>query len=91
MSGNALEWCSDFWTDKSYKTKAEFSRKGLSNAERLNRHLRGVVRGGCSGSEANGCRSGYRAPCLINLGYQPRIGFRLALVQVSTSDNSKKK
>jgi len=76
MHGNVSEWCSD-WYDSDYYNECKV--KGMvENPAGTETGLFRVIRGGCGGSNAGGCRSAYR------LGFTPgdrnfSVGFRIVL------------
>jgi formylglycine-generating enzyme len=72
MSGNVLEWCSDFY--------ANYSRDAVRNPTGASEGTYRVIRGGSWRNSAQGCRvtfRGYSTPTFR--GYY--VGFRLALSQ----------
>jgi formylglycine-generating enzyme required for sulfatase activity len=69
MHGNVWEWCKD-WKG-AYPTEAVTDPQGADFGS--NR----IIRGGCWGSGANGCRVAYRVGNGLAVTYS-RIGFRLA-------------
>ena len=72
MSGNVLEWCSD-WYGASYNSNAQTNPTGPSGVSKR------VFRGGSWHYSANGCRVSFR----INLTPSLRnndIGLRLVLL-----------
>lgn len=72
MSGNALEWCLDEYTDDSSKAIPELNQN-FSTEKTLNR----VARGGSAGAYTKGCRSSVRYEQRGDFWYS---GIRLALV-----------
>lgn len=78
MSGNVIEWCLDDWTDDSSKLAAEFERENDRSGSP--KAMRG---GGGKGYSAAGCRSASRDNDSPERRYK-NVGFRLALVQVSS-------
>jgi len=74
MSGNVMEWCSDWYDNSYYDSMQSINPKGPQSGDRR------VLRGGCYYFEAEYCRSAHRgngAPgCRRNL-----IGFRLVSIK----------
>ena len=54
MTGNVLEWCSDWYYSNYYSSSSQTNPTGPSGG------IFRVVRGGCWGSEARNCRVSYR-------------------------------
>lgn len=71
MSGNVLEWCSDWF--------GNYSTSSLTNPTGLNSGSYRVIRGGSRGCSAGRCRSSYRDYGAPGYGFGD-LGLRLVLV-----------
>ncbi len=80
MHGNIWEWCLDScdWNDD--KIVADTYEDGIKDPLCTTGSLR-MLRGGCWGISANGCRSAYRSYDTPGIRYRT-IGFRVALVPI---------
>ena len=70
MSGNVHEWCQDIYGP--YSSTSQTNPTGPATG------FYRVVRGGCYGSEAIGCRTSERAP-LVPEKYYEQVGLRLVM------------
>ena len=72
MSGNVLEWCSDWYSSSYYSSSSQYNPTGPASGSRR------VYRGGSWGSSARLCRVSYRDYNGPSYSYY-NLGLRLAL------------
>ncbi len=83
MSGNAMEWCSDWAGENYYSTSPGTDPQGpVTGTYR-------IVRGGGYGGSAGSCRSGYRSTDKTPTTKAVNLGFRLCLTPSQTQPQTK--
>lgn len=78
MSGNAWEWCSDWYDKDYYKTSPEKNPSKSKKEKDDNRVAKKVARGGCANYGDKNCTVAYRYHCLSE-SRESRGGFRLVM------------